>query len=218
MLPHVEDFRPYKLPRIYGLEVEGKGISLVGGISLPYLFSRVESCRLFPLQEKQRCIIPIPQPINQEVKLQSSVGIDYAKLHDLLKAGKWKEADMETYAVMSEVVSNHDWLRVEDIDNFPCADLRTIDQLWAKYSNGRFGFSVQKRIYQGLGGTREYNQEIWEKFGEKVGWRNGRNWCYYSDITFAPDGNLPMGHNLTWVEIDDLWVCYLVSRLIDCNI
>jgi eukaryotic-like serine/threonine-protein kinase len=182
------------------------------------LFSRVETCRLFPVQEKQQQNIPIPQPVNQQVQLKSSCGMDYSKLHDLLKAGKWKEADEETYAVMSEVVSNHDWLRVEDIDNFPCADLRTIDQLWVKYSNGRFGFSVQKRIYQGLGGTREYNQEIWEKFGEKVGWRNGRHWCYYSDITFAPDGNLPMGHNLTWVEIDDLWVCYLVSRLIDCNI
>jgi len=42
-------------------------------------------------------------------------------------------------------------LRTEDIDNFPCEDLRTIDQLWVKYSNGRFGFSVQKRIYQSLG-------------------------------------------------------------------
>ncbi|MFM6623822.1 MAG: GUN4 domain-containing protein, partial [Dolichospermum sp.] len=95
----------------------------------------------------------------QELKssLQSSCGVDYRKLRDLLAAGKWKEADEETRQVMLAVAKRERerWLNVESIDNFPCADLRTIDQLWVKYSDGRFGFSVQKRIYQGLGGTRE---------------------------------------------------------------
>jgi hypothetical protein len=56
---------------------------------------------------------------------------------------------------------------------------------------------VQKRIYQGFGGTREYNWEIWEKFGDKVGWRKGgkwRKWLHYKDITYdkkAPEGHLP---------------------------
>ncbi len=35
-----------------------------------------------------------------------------------------------------------------------CEDLRTIDQLWVKYSNGRFGFSVQKRIWHSIGGNK----------------------------------------------------------------
>ncbi len=43
------------------------------------------------------------------------------------------------------------WLRIQDIQLFPCIDLRTIDQLWVRYSNGRFGFSVQKRIWQSVG-------------------------------------------------------------------
>ncbi len=74
---------------------------------------------------------------------------------------------------------------------------RSIDQLWVKYSDGKFGFSVQKRIYQSLGGTKEYNWEIWEKFGNKVGWRKGivrQRWLYDKDITFdkkAPEGHLP---------------------------
>ncbi|MFM5956570.1 MAG: GUN4 domain-containing protein, partial [Dolichospermum sp.] len=112
---------------------------------------------------------------------------DYRKLRDLLKAGKWKEADQETRRVMLCVGEREreGWLDINSIDNFPCADLRTIDQLWVKYSNGRFGFSVQKRIYQGLGGTREFKGEIWEKFGDKVGWRKEGSWLgYYSDITF----------------------------------
>ncbi|QSV55435.1 MAG: GUN4 domain-containing protein [Dolichospermum sp. UKL201] len=86
------------------------------------------------------------------------------------------------------------WLDDEHIDNFPCEDLRTIDQLWVKYSDGKFGFSVQKRIYQGFGGTRAINQDIWNKFGDKVGWRKGENWLYYNDITFdkkAAEGHLP---------------------------
>jgi len=138
----------------------------------------------------------IAQPNSPEVQLKSDLGMDYSKLRDLLAAGKWKEADEETFRVMLAVAKREKegWLDVESIDNFPCADLRTIDQLWVKYSDGRFGFSVQKRIYQGLGGTREENIEIWEKFGDKVGWRKRGSWLYYRDITFdkkAPEGHLP---------------------------
>ncbi|MFM6266365.1 MAG: GUN4 domain-containing protein, partial [Dolichospermum sp.] len=73
-----------------------------------------------------------------EVELKSDVGMDYRKLRDLLKAGKWKEADEETLRVMLCVGEREreGWLNVESIDNFPCADLRTIDQLWVKYSDG----------------------------------------------------------------------------------
>jgi serine/threonine protein kinase len=132
-----------------------------------------------------------------EVELKSDVGMDYRKLRDLLKAGKWKEADEETARVMLAVAKREEkgWLDIYSIDNFPCTDLRTIDQLWVKYSDGRFGFSVQKRIYQGLGGTGEYNGDIWQKFGDKVGWRKGGNWLYYKNITFdkkAPEGHLPL--------------------------
>jgi len=138
----------------------------------------------------------IPQPVSPEIELKSDVGMDYSKLRDFLKAGKWKEADGETLRVMLAVAKREKegWLDDKSNDNFPCADLRTIDQLWVKYSDGRFGFSVQKRIYQGLGGTREYNREIWKKFGDKVGWRKGGSWLYYKDITFdkkAPEGHLP---------------------------
>jgi eukaryotic-like serine/threonine-protein kinase len=137
-----------------------------------------------------------PLPASNEGGLNSAVGMDYSNLRDLLAAGKWKEADVETARVMLAVARREDegWLDTESIDNFPCADLRTIDQLWVKYSNGRFGFSVQKRIYQSLGGSREYDWEIWEAFGDKVGWRKGGDWLYYTYITFdikAPVAHLP---------------------------
>ncbi|MFM6863115.1 MAG: GUN4 domain-containing protein, partial [Dolichospermum sp.] len=167
-----------------------------------------------------------------EVELKSDVGMDYSKLRDLLKAGKWREADHETELVMKAVAKREKELpslMVEQIDNFPCADLRTIDQLWVKYSKDTFGFSVQKRIYQGLGGTREYNPEIYRKFGDKVGWltsktRMGVGDCYcYDQLTFdikAPDGHLParliLGYTYGFGVAGI--VSSFASRLVNCNI
>jgi len=98
------------------------------------------------------------------------------------------------------------WLNTESIEKFPCEDLRTIDQLWVKYSNGRFGFSVQKRIYQSLGGTSKYDEKVWETFGDRVGWRKKTNWfergwLYYNDLTFsekAPEAHLPASGGASW--------------------
>ena len=160
------------------------------------LFSRVETCNLFLVQEKQPQIIPTAQPVNQEVQLKLSCGIDYRTLDNLLKAGNWEEADKETRRVMLAVGKREQegYLDTKSIDDFPCEDLRTIDHLWVQYSSGKFGFSVQTRIYQGLGGTREYKSAIWQKFGDTVGWRKGQRWLSYRDITFdkaSPEGNLP---------------------------
>ncbi|MFM6608966.1 MAG: GUN4 domain-containing protein, partial [Dolichospermum sp.] len=172
-----------------------------------------------------------PQPVSPEIQLKSDVGMDYNKLRDLLKAEKWQEADKETRRVMLAVAKREEkgWFNVESIDNFPCADLRTIDQLWVKYSNGKFGFSVQQRIYQGLGGTREFKGEIWEKFGDKVGWRKEGSWLgYYSDITFdikAPEGHLPLwcvgGDMIYWKKgmmygLKEL--CGVLSRVETCRL
>jgi hypothetical protein len=186
-------------------------------------FSRVETCRLFPVQERQPQIIPTPQPVNQEVQLQSSCGMDYRKLRDLLKAGKWKDADEETTRVILAFAKREKegWLDVKDIDNFPCEDLRTIDQLWVKYSNGRFGFSVQKRIYQGLGGTKNYNEKIWQAFGDKVGWRKGGSWLYYKDITFdikAPEGHLPSRMAKLTIKVFSNRIHTIFSRVETCKL
>ncbi len=123
--------------------------------------------------------------------------VDYTNLRDLLAAQKWKEADQETARVMCQAASRQEegWLRIEDIDNFPCEDLRTINQLWLHYSDGKFGFSVQKEIYENLGGTREYNEEVWRFFGDGVGWRSGRgSWLREDELIYkksAPRGHLP---------------------------
>ncbi|MEH1967173.1 GUN4 domain-containing protein [Nostoc sp.] len=175
--------------------------------------------------------------------LSSEKGVDYTRLRDLLKAGKWKEADGETLAVMLKASGREQegWLDFKSIENFPCTDLRIIDQLWVGYSNGRFGFSVQKRIWESVGKDRD-------EFGDRVGWGKWRTvivdkwfglkqktekqieWLKYSDFTFdrsAPKGHFP-GASIYEIRIT-VWgsqvteelrleISSLALRLINCNV
>ena len=128
--------------------------------------------------------------------LPSKVGIDYRKLESLLAAQQWKEADRETAAIMLWL-SNRETeglLKLEDIQKFPKLDLYTLDQLWGKYSQGRFGLSIQNRIWQDIGGTHDADYEIWYHFCEQVGWRINKSWIEYDNLAFhldAPQGHLP---------------------------
>jgi hypothetical protein len=138
-----------------------------------------------------------------DVQLLSAQGIDYTQLRDLLAAGKWKEADQETAKVILQASGQEErgWLDKEDMEKIPSIDLQTIDQLWVKYSNGKFGFSVQKQIYQSLGGTKEFNQKITEAFWHKVGLiiNNEPYWSQYDNLTFnlsAPIGHLPIRYDV----------------------
>ncbi|NER82119.1 MAG: GUN4 domain-containing protein [Leptolyngbya sp. SIO1D8] len=131
-------------------------------------------------------------------------GIDYyAKLYDLLKAGKWKSADEEAAERMLKIMDRRDegWLRIEDIQKFPCQDLRNIDRLWIKYSQGKFGFSIQKKIYLKCYFECEVQPDeyeilhkawIWHVFAHRVGWLVEGEWISHEDIIFAPSA--PKGH------------------------
>ncbi|MEM1172440.1 MAG: GUN4 domain-containing protein [Cyanobacteria bacterium P01_H01_bin.35] len=175
-----------------------------------------------PTQKNQQ---PRQNFISNNVPLVSARGVNYEKLRDLLAAGKWEEADIETHKVMLKVAGREKirWLDTTSIDNFPCEDLRTIDKLWVKYSNSKFGFSVQKQIYQSLGGTRENGKNIWYDVVNQVGWRQGGKWLCYSDLTFSLDthytGHLPwcMGRVLN-MRAENSMRCFLMYRVVDCNI
>lgn len=132
--------------------------------------------------------------------LSSEVGVNYNKLRELLKAGEWQEADRETRNVMLKAAGrlSEGWLSRESIDKFPSVDLRTIDQLWVKYSKGRFGFSVQKEIEANISDDQDGN-----RFSEKVGWNGQSGKKAYHELSFnleAPYGHLPnlAGWGLKW--------------------
>lgn len=136
-----------------------------------------------------------------------AVNIDYSTLENFLMTERWKEADQETLKVMLRVCNeeNKGWLRLHDLHSFSCNDLRIIDELWLKYSQKKFGFSVQKLAYHESGGVIDPNiliadfipdpePVIWELLGKKIGWRVNGSWIRYSDVKFdtsAPAGHLP---------------------------
>ncbi|NJK65458.1 MAG: GUN4 domain-containing protein [Microcoleus sp. SU_5_3] len=132
-----------------------------------------------------------------EVKLVSAVGIDYSKLRNSLASKNWQEADRETARLMLQAAKQEEkgWLDRESIEKFPYEDLQTIDQLWVKYSNGHFGFSVQQRIYENVRESTEDDSEVWQTFRYRVGWLKQGEKLRYSHLNFsetAPEAHLPV--------------------------
>ncbi|MEO0377964.1 MAG: serine/threonine-protein kinase [Cyanobacteria bacterium P01_A01_bin.17] len=125
---------------------------------------------------------------------QNQVKLNYSNLRTLLAAQKYRDADQETWSLMSQVkhlLGGRD-LSIETFEHFPRSALLTIDQLWRIFSKGRFGFSSQKRIYRSLGGKTVLDYQVWEGFGDQTGWFSQGNWLDYSQLQF--DLQAPMGH------------------------
>jgi GUN4-like len=119
------------------------------------------------LKEAKRVDPAVREELNQRVKVDR-----YTKLEALLKAGEWREAARETYRVMIQVVGKEDGqeLSPQDLETLPCEDLMTIDKLWVEASNGHFGFSVQKKIWEQCSSSTSYNN-VFQELIEAVGWQ-----------------------------------------------
>ena len=141
-----------------------------------------------PKQSSKQPAIP-PPPTNQT--------IDYSQLEKLLAKEEWKKADKETTIIMLEIANRKIegfLLNSKHMASFNCKDLDNIDRLWMKYSNGRFGFSVQNGIYQ--------VSEDQKKFYVRVGWFvKKNNPVNYDSLIFsqnAPRGHLPTASGLLY--------------------
>ncbi|MBO1058259.1 MAG: GUN4 domain-containing protein [Dolichospermum sp. JUN01] len=127
----------------------------------------------------------------------SEVNADYTTLRDLLSAKKFKEADKETLRVMLEVTmrENEGWLDPSSIRRFPCRDLRTIDRLWLESSGGRFGFSVQKEIYESKWKTLMFLKQKKKEFDGFFGLKKHfskeyREYKFYLEVFYQEDIDL----------------------------
>jgi GUN4-like/NACHT domain len=143
----------------------------------------------------------------------------YANLEKLLQAKQWREADHETSRLMITTVGKEEgqWFDREDLSNFPCEDLRVLDGLWVRYSEGKWGFSVQKRIWQECGSPGPYNDKTeaqWEQFGDRVGWRKDGNWLEYKKLALTNTGELPGFVGLSGLLV----VGILFSRVQTCKL
>jgi hypothetical protein len=136
----------------------------------------------------------------------------YYNLEQYLSQGKWREADEETawlfYLVMVQQGYEDDWYDL--CRKFPSEILNEIDQLWIYYSQERFGFSIQKRIWESVGVEQSVvfvdgwllemmnrepylDSEKQEEFEKQVKW-DYDNWDIYNSLPLSiesPEGNLP---------------------------
>lgn len=146
--------------------------------------------------------------------------IDYTKLRARLAAGDWREADKETLTIMLKISDRENdpqqRLRVEDIQRFPCDDLRTINQLWLEHSEGHFGFSVQNRIWHEFGGNPNLDDKTYCRFEENLGWRVNGGWLGRHGPTI--EGHFPCPWEWDAGPVVKLEVVSLLSRIQTCNL
>lgn len=86
--------------------------------------------------------------------------MDYSKLRDLLKEGKWREAEDETRAKLIEAAGpaaqKRNWVYWSEVKTIPVADMLTLDALWSVASKGRFGYKVQRQMW--IQNRRQWNR------------------------------------------------------------
>ncbi|NEN96388.1 MAG: hypothetical protein F6K50_12850, partial [Moorea sp. SIO3I7] len=120
-----------------------------------------------------------------------------AELHFFMKSGNWKDAELKNVRIMLYIADREKegWLDLKHIEQCSCQKLRTLNTLWVKHSDGKFGFSVQKQILDKIIAERglpkgEYDElldETWYEWWEKVNW--------YAEIfnkNKAEEGHLPL--------------------------
>ena len=167
---------------------------------------------------------PVPELKKNPVELVSAKGIDYRELEKLLKNQQWYEADQLTDKLMLKASGREKegWIDLESIKKFPCEDLLTIDRLWVHYSNGLYGFSVQKQIYGECGGKLDFSfpsDETWKQFCDRTAWKSEGKWVDYPDQFFKNNfmsvkGHLPVMVS-GWVSS---WGGGIFSRIETCEV
>ena len=138
------------------------------------------------------------------VTLESGRSIDYQPVQQLLAKQDFQGADVLTLQKLCELAGDaaveRKWIYFTEVESFPVADLRTLDRLWTMYSEGKFGFSVQRKIWLSVG--KDFSQ-LWTK----IDWKSGNTWTRYPkeftwDLT-APMGHLPLSNQLRGVRTID---------------
>lgn len=169
--------------------IEKKKVNIIDGL----IFSKLMEVRTHEI--KQKLLDSFPDGI---LTFNSSLKMDYQPLQNLLLNKKFQEADKLTKnylcrLVKSKTRSQREWLYFTDIQFLPRDDLFTLDLLWKIYSKGKFGFSVQKKLWIN-------NNCKWNQLWEKIGWANKGIMNRYPEEFIwtieAPEGHLPLFNQL----------------------
>ncbi|MGB5637109.1 MAG: GUN4 domain-containing protein [Waterburya sp.] len=172
--------------------------------------------------------IDLPSSTRRISLISQKTGIDYTKLRNLLREKKWSEADIHTYQLIEQIVKSaklqhkQAFVELKTIAEFSCPDIRTVDYLWKKYSENKFGFSPQQKIWQSVNQKGDFSTQTWRRFATEVGWKKGEvasgsGYILYEQLNFEPT-NAPAGHLPWWFALPDEEqnvIKYLFAR---CNL
>jgi hypothetical protein len=131
--------------------------------------------------------------------IDSELGLDYSRLRQLLWLKQWQTADQETERLILMALSQDMRPLPENaVLKLSCIDLQTLNALWFRYSQGKFGFAAQHQVYV------QHDRQASE-FLTAIGWKapvglGGMALLNrpkaYRDLQFDLDA--PVGHLPTW--------------------
>lgn len=134
----------------------------VPGSNIPVKKDKVED-----KEDKGEWRMDLPEP-----EIESECGADYIPLLTALKLGNYEEADQLTRDLLifigGEGTRKRGFVYFAEAPSLPLKDMQTLDRLWKTYSKGKFGYSVQKEIWNSkvVGGD-------FSKFVSVIDWNVG---------------------------------------------
>lgn len=145
----------------------------------------------------------------------SATDIDYGQLQEDLLYERFENADRFTSHVLRQLAGkeavSRGYVYFSEVNDMSELDLLTLDRLWLAYSQGRFGFSVQRRLLAAVGGRYDL---LWPR----IGWKVDGIWTRYPTAfnwsIQAPEGHMPLTNQLRGVRLIDALLNHpaIVSR------
>jgi len=134
----------------------------------------------------------------------SDLGIDYSPLQRFLLNESYEDADRFTSSKLRELAGEkavkRGYVYFSEVELIPTIDLSTLDKLWILYSRGKFGFTVQAKILDSVGGR-------YDKLWPRIGWKKDGIWTRYPKAfnwsIEAPNGHMPLVNQLRGVRLMD---------------
>ena len=134
----------------------------------------------------------------------SDVGFDYSPLQQYLLKENYEDADRFTSSKLRELAGDNaverGYVYFSEVESIPCHDLSTLNKLWIVYSRGKFGFTVQAKILDSVGGR-------YDKLWPRIGWKKDGEWTRYPKAfnwsIDAPNGHMPLVNQLRGVRLMD---------------
>lgn len=161
--------------------------------------------------EEEEVVVEKQKPLIAATSLVSEVGSDYGPLMGALREAKFQEADQLTRDKLIEIAGaeaqQRGYVYFSEAQVLPEEDLKTIELLWNYYSDGKFGYTVQKKMWRLQNGD-------FESFCRKIGWNvddadtgveRKRRWFgnseFIYDLATAPRGHLPLTSALRGTQL-----------------